>query len=149
MGVGTADSTEAILSVAKMKGELVKITVACKNYKGQWFCKQVAVHGIHSENCLVRDMERTMMGYSVGWYVEGLATRRKGYEDGKWYSAQNNYYDPNILNISASAIEGANIFAMRQEMICDCEFMICARRDELEELKLKINEVAYRIILSQ
>lgn len=55
----------------------------------------------------------------------------------------------NILNISASAIEGANIFAMRQEMICDCEFMICARRDELEELKLKINEVAYRIILSQ
>ena len=38
---------------------------------------------------------------------------------------------------------------MRQEMICDCEFMICARRDELEELKLKINEVAYRIILSQ
>lgn len=56
---------------------------------------------------------------------------------------------PNILNISASAIEGANIFAMRQEMICDCEFMICARRDELEELKLKINEVAYRIILSQ
>lgn len=36
--------------LAKMKGELVKITVACKNYKGQWFCKQVAVHGIHSEN---------------------------------------------------------------------------------------------------
>ncbi len=87
--------------LAKMKGELVKITVACKNYKEQWFCKQVAVHGIHSKNCLVRDMERTMMGYSVGWYVEGLATRRKGYEDGKWYSAQNNYYDPitEIVNV--------------------------------------------------
>lgn len=30
---------------AKMKGELVKITVACKNQDKQWFCQQVAVHG--------------------------------------------------------------------------------------------------------
>ena len=32
---------------AKMKDELVKITVACKSYKSQWFCKQVAIHGVH------------------------------------------------------------------------------------------------------
>ena len=78
----------------KIKGELVKITVACKDYKKQWFCKQVAVHGVHSENCLVRDMECVMMGYSVGWYEEGLSNYVKGYEDGKWYSVGNNSYDP-------------------------------------------------------
>ena len=79
---------------ARMKGELVKITVACKGYKRQWFCKQVAVHGVHSENCLVRDMEYTMMGYSVGWYDLGLSSAPKQYEDGKWYSAGDKFYDP-------------------------------------------------------
>lgn len=43
--------------LTKMHGELVKITVACKHYKKQWFCKQVAVHGVYSDECLVRDME--------------------------------------------------------------------------------------------
>ncbi len=78
----------------KIKGELVKITVACKNHEKQWFCKQVAAHGIHSENCLVRDMEYTMMGYTVGWYELGLSDYRKQYEDGKWYSANYKYYSP-------------------------------------------------------
>ena len=80
--------------LTKMKGELVKITVACKNYKQQWFCKQVAVHGVHSESCLVRDMEYTLMGYSVGWYDYGLTDRPKNFEDGRWYPAKNKYYDP-------------------------------------------------------
>ncbi len=78
----------------KMKGELVKITVACKNHEKQWFCKQVAVHGVHSENCLMRDMEYNLMGFSIGWYDLGLSNRRKRYEDGKWYSAQAKYYNP-------------------------------------------------------
>lgn len=79
---------------SKMKGELVKITVACKHYKKQWFCKQVAVHGIHSNECLVRDMEYTIMSYSVGWYDMALSDRRKNYEDGKWYKAGDKYYNP-------------------------------------------------------
>ena len=78
----------------KMKGALVKITVACKNHEKQWFCKQVAVHGVHSENCLMRDMEYNLMGFSIGWYDLGLSNRRKRYEDGKWYSAQAKYYNP-------------------------------------------------------
>jgi len=84
----------------KMQGELVKVTVACKNHQKQWFCKQVAVHGVHAENCLVRDMECTMMGYKVGWYDLGLTSYTKQYEDGKWYSANNKYYDPaaNVVN---------------------------------------------------
>lgn len=79
---------------AKINGELVKITVACKNHDKQWFCKQVAVHGVHSDTCLVRDMEYTFMSYSVGWYDSGLSNRRKPYEDGKWYPAKDRYYDP-------------------------------------------------------
>ncbi len=80
--------------LTKMNGELVKITVACKHYFNQWFCKQVAVHGIHSAECFVRDMEYTLMGYSVGWYELGLADKVKRFEDGKWYPAKTKYYNP-------------------------------------------------------
>ncbi|MCM1368197.1 MAG: PcfJ domain-containing protein [Roseburia sp.] len=80
--------------LTKIKGELVKITVACKNYKQQWFCKQVAVHGVFSDKCLVRDMEYTLMGYSVGWYDLGLTERTKNFEDGRWHPAEDKYYDP-------------------------------------------------------
>lgn len=79
---------------SKMKGELVKITVACKHYKKQWFCKQVAVHGVHSDECLVRDMDYSMLGYTVGWYDMALSDFRKNYEDGKWYKAEDKYYNP-------------------------------------------------------
>ena len=39
----------------KMKNELVQITVACKNRGKKWFCKQVAIHGVNSDRCLVKD----------------------------------------------------------------------------------------------
>lgn len=78
----------------KIKGELVKITVACKNYKKQWFCKQVAVHGVHSDKCFIKDIEYALMGFTVGWYSQGLALCRKIYEDDKWYSAEDKYYNP-------------------------------------------------------
>lgn len=80
--------------LTKMKGELVKITVACKHYKKQWFCKQVAVHGVYSDQCLVRDMECYIMGYGVGWYDMALSNSYKRYEDGKWYQANDKSYDP-------------------------------------------------------
>ena len=79
---------------AKIKGELVKITVACKNYENQWFCKQVAVHGVHSDICFVRDMEYSIMGFVVGWYEQGLSNIPKQYEDGKWYSSRDKFYNP-------------------------------------------------------
>lgn len=88
--------------LAKMKGELVKITVACKNYKKLWFCKQVAIHGVDSDNGLVRDLEYTLMGYSVGWYELGLSKQRKRFEDGKWYSCEYKYYNPTAEVINKS-----------------------------------------------
>ena len=38
----------------KNDGELVKITVAVKEKKNKWCCKQVAVHGVHSDKCFVK-----------------------------------------------------------------------------------------------
>ena len=76
--------------------DLVKITVAVKTHKKQWYCKQVAVHGVKSERCWVRDMEYQYMGmgYRVGWYDEGLVKYRGFYNDGVWYDADSKYYNP-------------------------------------------------------
>ncbi len=61
--------------LTKMKGELVKITVALKNNRnGKLMMKQVAVHGVDSDICLVKDLEYCYLGlyaYKVGWYAEG------------------------------------------------------------------------------
>lgn len=42
--------------LTKNDGELVKVTVAVKSKRKEWYCKQCAVHGIHSEKCFVKDM---------------------------------------------------------------------------------------------
>lgn len=81
-----------------IKKELVKITVAVRNRnKKERLIKQVAVHGVLSAQCLVRDMEYAFMGgYRVGWFDEGFkyAYGRPYYNDGKWYPADFKYYNP-------------------------------------------------------
>ena len=42
--------------LTKNDGELVKVTVAVKYRYKKWLYKQVAVHGIHSDLCFVKDM---------------------------------------------------------------------------------------------
>lgn len=81
--------------------ELVKITVAMRNKgKNTKLMKQVAVHGVYSDKCLVRDLEYGYMGiyaYRVGWYEEGVKysyDMRPWYNDGIWYSAPFKYYNP-------------------------------------------------------
>lgn len=88
------NGTRCYAYLARMGKELIKITVACISHEKQWFCKQVAVHGVHSDFCLVRDMEYCFLGYSFGWYEEGLSPCRKQFEDGEWYKANDNAYDP-------------------------------------------------------
>jgi len=80
--------------LSKIKKELVRITVACKNYQKQWFCKQVAVHGVHSENCLVRDIDYSLLGFSVGWRAQNMPQVKKIYDNNKWCSAKDKYYNP-------------------------------------------------------
>lgn len=83
--------------LTKNDGELVKVTCAVKIYKNKWYCKQVAVHGLHSDVCFVRDMEYAYMGgYKVDFYHEGMRQRNAPdwYANGKWYEAEDKYYNP-------------------------------------------------------
>ena len=84
-----------------IKKELVKITVAVRN-KGKKLrlIKQVAVHGVYSDKCLVRDLEYCYLGiyaYRVGWFDEGIKYAyniRPNYNDGVWYAVDYKYYNP-------------------------------------------------------
>lgn len=81
--------------LTKNNGELVKITVAVKEKKNKWCCKQVAVHGVHSDKCFVKDMGFTYIGgYSVGWHAEGLTSYKPWYEDGYWGWTNDKLFDP-------------------------------------------------------
>ncbi len=81
--------------LTKNDGELVKITVAVKEKKNKWCCKQVAVHGVHSDKCYVKDMYYTNIGgYSVGWHAEGLTSYKPWYEYSEWGWTVDNLYDP-------------------------------------------------------
>lgn len=87
--------------------ELVKVTVAVKNHKKKWYCKQVAVHGIDSADCVVRDMEYNSyltMGYSIGWHDMGIQPRKKWFEDSNWYKAQDKAYDPWAYIVNAEFV---------------------------------------------
>lgn len=75
--------------------ELAKITVAVKCYRKEWFCKQVAVHGLHSDKCFIKDIVFFQMGnYSVGWFAEGLQKYQKWYEDSEWGWQYDKNFDP-------------------------------------------------------
>lgn len=80
--------------LTKAQGELVKVTVAVKHHKKQWYCKPVAWHGVHSDKCYLKDIGYTYIGgFSVGWYDEGLQSCQKWFEYGI-YHADDKYYDP-------------------------------------------------------
>ncbi len=78
------------------KNELVKVTVAVKHHYKKWYYKQVAVHGLDSKKCFVKDMEYCYcagMGLRFGWYEEGLQKYEQWFERG-WCWADDQYYDP-------------------------------------------------------
>ena len=81
--------------LTKNDGELVKVTVAVKCRYKKWYCKQVAVHGLRSDKCFVKDMIYTLMGgHFVGWHAEGLTKHPKWYEDPEWGWGWDKYFDP-------------------------------------------------------
>ena len=82
-----------------IRKELVKITVAVRNKgKRTRLIKQVAIHGVYSDECLVRDIEYNYMdGYRVGWFAEGIKYPYNippFYNDGKWYAVEYKYFNP-------------------------------------------------------
>ncbi len=81
--------------LTKNDGELVKVTVAVRTRYKQWFYKQVAVHGLNSDKCFVKDMVfYYISGYQVGWYEQGLQKNRHWYESTDWGYAEDKYFDP-------------------------------------------------------
>lgn len=87
--------------LTKNDGELVKVTVAVKNRNKEWYCKQCAVHGIHSEKCFVKDMAFFHFGgYVIGWYAEGLQRYAKWYEDSDWGWSFDKLFDPWALLVN-------------------------------------------------
>lgn len=83
-------------------GELVKVTVAVRNHMKRWYCKQCAVHGIHSAKCFVKDMIfHYMSGYKVGWYAEGLQKTERWYECPEWGFSEDKYFDPRASVVNA------------------------------------------------
>ena len=89
------ENASDVLAKKINEGELVKVTVAVKCRKKHWYCKQVAVHGLHSEICFVKDISYNYLGgYSVGWYKEGLQKYSKWYESADWGCHYDKYFDP-------------------------------------------------------
>ena len=81
--------------LTKNDGELVKATVAVKNHYKRWLYKQVAVHGLNSDKCFVKDMAfHFLSGYTVGWYEQGAQTAPRWYEDTEWGYSYDKYFDP-------------------------------------------------------
>ena len=81
--------------LTKNDGELVKVTVAVKHRYTQWHYKQVAVHGVHSDICFIKDIVfYYISGYSVGWYAEGLTKDPKWYESTEWGWHEDKMFDP-------------------------------------------------------
>ena len=81
--------------LTKNDGELVKVTVAVRHKYKTWYCKQVAVHGIHSKLCFVKDLVfYRIAGYVVGWHDYGLSKTEKWFEDSEWGWAYDNELDP-------------------------------------------------------
>ena len=79
----------------KNDGELVKVTVAVREYKKQWYCKPVVIHGVHSDRCFGKDIKFTYIaGYSVGWYEQGMQNFPHWYESTEWGWSADNSFDP-------------------------------------------------------
>ena len=81
--------------LTKNDGELARVVVAVKNCRKKWYYKQVAVHGIHSKTCFVKDMVFFhIYGNFVGWYEQGLQKYPKWYEYPEWGYGEEKYFDP-------------------------------------------------------
>ena len=81
--------------LTKNDGELVKVTVAVRNYRKKWLYKQVAVHGLNSDICYIKDIVfYYISGYIVGWFEQGLQKGPKWFESVEWDYSDDKYFDP-------------------------------------------------------
>ena len=92
--------------LTKNDGELVKVTVAVKYRYKKWLYKQVAVHGIHSDLCFVKDMAfYYACGYVVGWYEQGAQKAPRWYESVEWCIGYDKYFDPQATIVNREFLD--------------------------------------------
>ncbi len=88
------------------KKELIKVTVAVRNYYSKWLCKQIAVHGVHSQKCFLKDIiYYRISGYVVGWFEQGIGQVAKWYESPSWDWHEDKYFDPYAPIVNLEVIE--------------------------------------------
>lgn len=83
----------------KYNNELCEVVVAVRNKYKKWYCKQVIVHGIHSDKVWLQDIGQTMGFYQIGWFREKLTNYQKWY-DYNWGWNDDKYFQMNapIIN---------------------------------------------------
>lgn len=92
--------------LTKNDGELVKVTVAVKYRYKKWLYKQVAVHGVHSDLCFVKDMVfYYIWGYFVGWYEQGAQKAPRWYKRAEWDFAYDRYFDPQATIVNREYLD--------------------------------------------
>ena len=75
----------------KYRNELCAVTVAVRNYYKKWYCKQIVVHGIHTDKVYLRDIEQCMGFIVIGWYREKI-TKYPKYCDYDWGWNEDKYF---------------------------------------------------------
>ena len=97
-----------------IKKEIALVTVAVRNYRNKWFCKQVVVHGINSDKCFLKDIVFfNTCGYKVGWFAEGCTQYERWYENNDW-----DWNDDKYFNIGCPVINYDYILKKEQFKYC-------------------------------
>ena len=68
----TDTSTRYYSYLTKINKDLAQVIVACKIKDHQWFCKQVVIHAVNSNVCLVRDMEYSYLDTLLAGIIKDL-----------------------------------------------------------------------------
>lgn len=100
----------------KFKNELCSVTVAVRNHYKKWYCKQVVVHGLHTNKVYLQDIGTTMGFLRVGWFREGISKWSTwvdydwGWNDDKYFQMQtativNKEYISKLKDYKYSAID--------------------------------------------
>ena len=86
----------------KYKNELCSVTYVVKNRYKKWYCKQVVVHGIHTDKVWLQDIGQVCGFLKVGWFRDGF-TKYKTWVDYDWDYNDDKYFPmqtASILNLN-------------------------------------------------
>ena len=140
----------------KYNKELCSVTVSVRNKYKKWYCKQVVVHGIHTDKVYLRDIGQSMGFILIGWNREGLTNYRKwydydwGYTDDKYFQmntaiAVNREYISTLPEFKYSAIDKYSYsdilnYLRLYEKYPQCEYLVKAGLSKFATSKQILNK---------